>query len=323
VSGGLRKRIDPYLKIPSTTIRDRRLSFRARGVLAYLLDMPNEWDVRSEVIAANGKEGRGAVRTALHELGEHGYYRIERRQLRTGKFAMGTAVSEQPVPEWAEQYAEYASRPVPVIEQTDGSFKVKRKDGTLVPDGFVIDVSAGQTEDRKPVAGEPVPGPPDSGQPDSGSPQDGSLVALSTTETDDTEAGTDDSLRSPSAHSDDGDGDGQTPEPAAEPDTAQTILGGFIDYLRANDYGQLAGRVKGHLAREIKSLLDDGFHSDRVKIALVEWYARGLHPSALASVAQHVGHNRPAPPRRRPNDIDWDAAMTRAQAKDAARREAG
>jgi hypothetical protein len=130
----------------------------------------------------------------------------------------------------------------------------------------------------------------------------------------------DGSLRSPSAHDD--------PDTATEPDgdpvTAQTILGGFIDYLRGNDYGELAGRVKGQLAREIKALLEDGFHSDRIKLALVEWYARSLHPSNLASVAQHVGHNRPAPPRRRPSDdIDWDAAMTRAQAKDAANREAG
>jgi hypothetical protein len=199
MSGGLRKRVDPYLKIPSSTIRDSTISFRARGILAYLLDMPDEWDVRSEVVAANGKEGRGAVRTALHELGERGYYRIERRQMRTGKFAMGTAISERPVPEWADQYAEYDGKPVPVIEQADGSFRVKRKDGTLVPDGFEGHVSAGHTEDQEPVAGSPVAEDPDHGEPDSGPPQDGSLGALSTTHTQDRDVSPDDSLRSSSA----------------------------------------------------------------------------------------------------------------------------
>lgn len=37
MSRGLRKRQTPFVQVPSTTIRDKRLSFRARGILAYPL----------------------------------------------------------------------------------------------------------------------------------------------------------------------------------------------------------------------------------------------------------------------------------------------
>ncbi|MFC6883402.1 hypothetical protein [Actinomadura yumaensis] len=195
----LRKRKKPFVQVPSSTIRDKRLSFRARGVLAYLLDLPEGWDVRSEVIAADGKEGRDAVRKALAELGQFGYYRLERRQHPNGKFSMGTAVSEEPVTQWAEEFAEFSGKAVPCIEQQDGTYKVKRADGRLTDDGFDIppppepatdeigegDVPGGETgdgfsgagfpgtgstEDGFSGAGEPGAGFPVAGSPDAGDP---------------------------------------------------------------------------------------------------------------------------------------------------------
>lgn len=182
-TGGLRKRrTHRFVQIPSSTIRDKRLSFRARGILAYLLDMPDGWDVKSEFLASQGKEGREAVRTGLGELAVCGYYRLERRQLRDGTFQMGTAISEEPVESWAAESAEFSGKAVPCIEQEDGSFKVRHKDGTLTDDGFeavAVDGNdgpdddgppAGSTEDGFSGSGIPGSGSPDSGAPDSGSP---------------------------------------------------------------------------------------------------------------------------------------------------------
>jgi hypothetical protein len=72
------------------------------------------------------------------------------------------------------------------------------------------------------------------------------------------------------------------------PETAQSLLGWFIDGLQQHNMGPVAGRVKGQLAKEIKALLDDGFTPDRIQHGLVAWYRRQLHPSALASVVQHA-----------------------------------
>ena len=138
VTGGLRKRAHSYLNVPSATVTDGRLSFKARGILAYLLDKPAGWDVRSVAIAADSPDGKAAVQAGLRELARAGYYRIERRRLLDGRLVTGTAVSEEPVASWASEYAEYQG-PVPVVQQPDGSFKVQHKDGSLTGDGFTDD----------------------------------------------------------------------------------------------------------------------------------------------------------------------------------------
>lgn len=135
MSEGLRKRRRPYTNIPSAAIEDDRLSFKALGVLIYLLGKPPGWKVRSAVIAVSRKDGKEAIQAALRELGTAGYYRIERRRLTNGQLVTGTAISEDPDPAWAAEYDEY-SGPVPVFQQADGTFRVRRKDGALVPDGF-------------------------------------------------------------------------------------------------------------------------------------------------------------------------------------------
>ena len=68
---------DPFARIPNKTLCDKRLSYRARGVLAYLLSKPHDWTVRSEDIVNNGTEGRDMIRTCFRELKKLGYARLE------------------------------------------------------------------------------------------------------------------------------------------------------------------------------------------------------------------------------------------------------
>jgi hypothetical protein len=153
--GGLRKRRTERTSVPGAAIRDTQLSFRALGVLLWLLDRPDGWSVRADQMSKEGRrvdgtgpggmphnrEGREAIRTALHELGQAGYYRLERRRMISGEVRMGTAVSEDPVPQWAEQDRYFAGDAVPVVEQNDGSFLVRYRDGSLL------------SEDSSPPAG--------------------------------------------------------------------------------------------------------------------------------------------------------------------------
>lgn len=63
-----------YTTIPNATLHDVRLSFRARGVLAFLLAHPDDWDTRTGNLSDFSEgEGRDAVRTALKELQTLGY----------------------------------------------------------------------------------------------------------------------------------------------------------------------------------------------------------------------------------------------------------
>ncbi|MFF7838753.1 hypothetical protein ACFZC6_08055 [Streptomyces ossamyceticus] len=153
-SGGVRvKRRTPFVIIESATARDTRLSYRELGLLTYLLDQSEDWQVRSEQLSqGEGREGRDAVRKSLHRLAACGYYRLERRRFRNGKTAMGTAISDHPVEQWADDYVTFGKKlDIPVVEQEDGTFRVKYADGTLGSDGFSSDA-----EDVDPPAeGEP------------------------------------------------------------------------------------------------------------------------------------------------------------------------
>lgn len=150
---GMRHRRRAGYYVPRTTIRDESISYVALGVLAYLLDRPRGWRVRGETLAALRGDSERQVMTALAELRAKGYYRLERRRLLSGKFAMGTAISEEPVTEWAADNAEYDGKAVPLEQQSDGSFLVRHKDGALTDDGI------GDVDDD-------VPEPPDPGSPD-------------------------------------------------------------------------------------------------------------------------------------------------------------
>ncbi|MGW4086990.1 hypothetical protein ACWEGS_28560 [Streptomyces sp. NPDC004822] len=150
-----------FVSIDSKTVRDTSISYRALGLLGYLLDQKEGWQVRSDQLSkGEGREGRGAVRTALRELAEHGYYRLERRRLRNGKCVMGTAISEYPIEQWIQDHEIFstASDPaVPVVQQEDGTFLVEYPDGTFGSDGFEPD----PLDEEEPPAG---PAPENAGQ---------------------------------------------------------------------------------------------------------------------------------------------------------------
>jgi hypothetical protein len=62
-----------FVRLDSRAVNDERLSFRARGVLAWLLDKPDDWTVNADAISRQGAEGRDAIRRALGELEAAGY----------------------------------------------------------------------------------------------------------------------------------------------------------------------------------------------------------------------------------------------------------
>jgi hypothetical protein len=88
-----------FTVLPNSTLRDERLSFRARGVHAYLLSPDDGWETSSEEIARHGCEGRDAIRTALTELEAAGYIeRVKVQDLVTGLWSTVVTVHERPQP---------------------------------------------------------------------------------------------------------------------------------------------------------------------------------------------------------------------------------
>jgi 5-methylcytosine-specific restriction endonuclease McrA len=76
----------PYAIIETACLEDTRLSWKARGVLVYLLSKPEEWTIRvRELIHASDQNGRQSVRSALKELQACGYARLTIRRDATGQ----------------------------------------------------------------------------------------------------------------------------------------------------------------------------------------------------------------------------------------------
>ena len=75
--------------ISNAVLEDKRLSFKARGLLAYLLSKPDDWEIHiSALCHASETDGETAIRSALAELTRYGYASFTRPR-QDGRFIPG------------------------------------------------------------------------------------------------------------------------------------------------------------------------------------------------------------------------------------------
>lgn len=98
----VKKRDMPYVILDKTGLHDVRLSWKAKGMLAYLISLPDDWKIHERELATHARDGRDSTRAALKELMDNNY--VIRRQLRNddtgakGRFAeYETIVYETPI----------------------------------------------------------------------------------------------------------------------------------------------------------------------------------------------------------------------------------
>lgn len=98
----------PIIRVPKLTnytvmsnhhLTDRDLSFKAKGLMSYMLSRPDDWDFTIAGLSRLNKDGRDAIGRIIQELESHGY--LERIRLRRSKGTFGTmeyVLHEQPMP---------------------------------------------------------------------------------------------------------------------------------------------------------------------------------------------------------------------------------
>ncbi|MFJ9694094.1 hypothetical protein [Kitasatospora sp. NPDC101183] len=89
-------RVRDFTVLPNCMLQFRRLSYTARGLLADLLSRPDGWREDGRHMADTSPQGRGAIRKALKELTEAGYYRVEKVRLPDGRIVTETHVYDTP-----------------------------------------------------------------------------------------------------------------------------------------------------------------------------------------------------------------------------------
>lgn len=77
------KRDNPYAVIDKRFLNNVGLSFKAKGILAYLLSKPDNWQILVSDLIKQSTDGRDSVYSGLKELEMNGY--LERKIVRDGK----------------------------------------------------------------------------------------------------------------------------------------------------------------------------------------------------------------------------------------------
>lgn len=92
----IKKRENPYVQIDKRPLDNSRMSWRAKGLLCYMLSRPDNWIIRVGQLVSMGSEGRDSVRSALQELREFGY-----AELKSTSGGKEWVIFEEPQPEKA------------------------------------------------------------------------------------------------------------------------------------------------------------------------------------------------------------------------------
>ena len=158
-----------FTTITNGTLRDERLSFKATGILAYLLSLPDDWSVSQNHMGTVKVDGRESVMAGFKELQAAGYLKKQLNRSASGNVESVTwLVCDMRKPDWELEYASKrgTSRrenpvrgggknlPTPQSEKTTGGSRKK----PLPPSGKKP--SYKEREDKEIRQRHPSPGKP-------------------------------------------------------------------------------------------------------------------------------------------------------------------
>lgn len=101
-----------YVVMAKFHLRDKRLSLKAKGMMSFLLALPDDWEYTIEGLVTQLKDGITAVRAALKELEACGYMKIGRERDKAGRLRGAVyTIYEKPAEETAETPAAQGDKP--------------------------------------------------------------------------------------------------------------------------------------------------------------------------------------------------------------------
>jgi len=122
------KRTGRYTVIDNTGLNDPRLSFKAKGILVYLLSKPDDWEIIVSQLVASGKDGYDSVMTGIRELRKYGYAELEVQRDEKGKVIKhtynifevpGSAKLDHPYSQKQPKDENYPQRDFPQMENPE------------------------------------------------------------------------------------------------------------------------------------------------------------------------------------------------------------
>lgn len=97
---------DPFARVLKSLLDDKRISWKAKGIAAYLLGKKDGWKLRVTDIERHGPDGKHAVRAAVNELRAFGYARMtalrQRGQIVDWQWEIADVPKFLPLPDFQE-----------------------------------------------------------------------------------------------------------------------------------------------------------------------------------------------------------------------------
>ena len=108
---------NPFVQLYKKTLEDNRLTWKAKGVWAYLMSKPDNWIVRVEdLVNRSSNDKRDSIRTALRNLEENGYIIRTKARNEKGKYAGYDYVIFETAPETEKPSPDYPKTDYPTIK---------------------------------------------------------------------------------------------------------------------------------------------------------------------------------------------------------------
>lgn len=118
-----------FTVMSNTHLKDRRLSYKAKGLLSVILSLPPDWDYTITGLAVIAADGVDSVKTAIRELEQYGY--VTRTQLRDERGRM--AQNEYRVYEDPTDNPDYVPSENVSENNTGSSSRRSRRDFSVSP----------------------------------------------------------------------------------------------------------------------------------------------------------------------------------------------
>lgn len=121
---------NPYVLLNKTALNDTSLSWKAKGLHAYLLSLPDDWKIYVEELSKHTSDGRDSTAATIKELIDTGYILRERLHDELGRFK-------------GYEYVVYE------MSQITEDIKIKNKELTAIKNKEIADRKKAKAEARK------------------------------------------------------------------------------------------------------------------------------------------------------------------------------
>ena len=128
-----------YTIMSNYHLQDRNLTYKAKGLLSFMLSLPDDWDYSLKGLCAISKESRDGIRSILKELQEHHYLEIEKTRGDKGYFEYNYLIYEIPhfinkemiknTPDTENPYLDVPDMEIPI--QINTKEKIDKDDKTI------------------------------------------------------------------------------------------------------------------------------------------------------------------------------------------------